>query len=177
MFVSRKKYEALLEQKKDFERIAMNAVVQNGRLLDDWGDAIEKMKSIQELNHGLVRDNDELVARIKELEAGLQGARRCSQQWAEDFEELDKAYGQLEIDCDKLREERDHYEERCRYLEGEVEDKEELKGELDFVTRYVQLANDTIFAIEDALYRQKGDNAIQLHIDEYYEEVKLLDTK
>lgn len=117
-FVSRKKYEALLEQKKDFERIATNAVAQNGRLLDDWGDAIEKMKSIQELNHGLVRDNDELVARVKEL-----------------------------------------------------------KAKLSRTTEHVKLADDAIFAIEDALYRQKGDDVIQLHIDEYYEEVKLLDTK
>lgn len=70
-FVSKKKYNELLEQKKDFERIAMNAVTQNGRLLEEWGTAIEEMKSIQELNHGLVRHNDELLARVKELEAKL----------------------------------------------------------------------------------------------------------
>ena len=70
-FVSKKKYNELLKQKKDFERIAINAVTQNGRLLDDWGAAIEEMKSIQELNHRLVRHNDELLARVKELEAKL----------------------------------------------------------------------------------------------------------
>ena len=127
MFVSRKKYEALLEQKKDFERIAMNAVAQNGRLLEEWNAAIKEMESVHELNKHLVRLNDELLVRVKELEAELQGTGRCSQQWAEDFKELDKAYGQLEIDCDKLREERDHYEERCRYLEDELSHYEEKR--------------------------------------------------
>ena len=68
MWISKRKYNALLEQKNDFERIAGNAVAQNGRLLDQWHEAIEEMKSIQELNHQLVRHNDELVARVKELE-------------------------------------------------------------------------------------------------------------
>ena len=119
-FVSKKKYNELLKQKEDFERIATNAVAQNGRLLDDWGAAIEEMKGIQELNHRLVRHNDELLARVKELEAELQGARQTIQQWAGEFEELDIVYGQLEIERDTLREERDHYEERCRYLEDEL---------------------------------------------------------
>jgi DNA-binding transcriptional regulator GbsR (MarR family) len=70
-FVSRKKYDELLKQKEDFERIATNAVTQNGRLLDEWDAAIKEMKSIQELNHSLVRDNDELLARCKELKAKL----------------------------------------------------------------------------------------------------------
>ena len=42
-FVSKKKYNELLEQKKDFERIATDAVAQNGRLLEDWGAVIEQM--------------------------------------------------------------------------------------------------------------------------------------
>jgi hypothetical protein len=58
-----------------------------------------------------------------------------------------------------------------------LEQKEELEVKLSRTTEHIQLADGTIFAIEEALYRQKGDNAIQLHIDEYYEEVKLLDTK
>ena len=117
-FVSKKKYDSLLEQKKDFERIATNAVAQNGRLLEDWNAAIKEMESVHELNKHLVRLNDELLARVKELEA-----------------------------------------------------------KLSRTTEHVKLADDTIFDIEDALYRQKGDDVIQLHIDEYYEEVKLLDTK
>lgn len=117
-FVSRKKYEELLEQKKDFERIATNAVAQNGRLLEDWGAAIKEMEELQKSNLRLIERNRGLVARCGELET-----------------------------------------------------------KLSRTTEHVKLADDTIFDIEDALYRQKGDSVIQLHIDEYYEEVKLLDTK
>jgi hypothetical protein len=67
-FVSKKKYNALLEQKKDFERIATNAISQNGRLLDGWDAAIKEMKEIQELNHKLAKHNDVLLAYTKELE-------------------------------------------------------------------------------------------------------------
>ena len=119
-FVSKKKYNELLKQKEDFERIATDAVAQNGRLLDEWDAAIKEMKSIQALNHQLVSHNDELLARCKELEVELQMTRQDIQQWTDDFEELDLAYGRLETDCDRLREERDHYEERCRYLEDEL---------------------------------------------------------
>lgn len=117
-FVSRKKYEELLEQKKDFERIAINAVAQNGRLLEDWGAAIKEMEEFQKSNLRLIERNRGLLA-------------RCS----------------------------------------------ELESKLSRTTEHIQLADGTIFAIEEALYRQKGDGVIQLHIDEYYEEVKLLDTK
>jgi chromosome segregation ATPase len=177
MFVSKKKYNELLEQKKDLEKIATNAVAQNDRLLEEWNAAIQEKRDLRESNLRLVEYNDKLLAHCKELEAKLQGARQDSQQWAEDFEELDSAYGQLEIGYDRLCEERDHYEERCRYLEGEVEDKEELEAKLALVTEHIQLADGVIFAIEEALYRQRGDDVIQRHVDEYYEEVKLLDTK
>lgn len=70
-FVSKKKYNELLEQKKDFERIATNAVAQNGRLLEEWDAAIKEMKDIQKLNLRLVEHNDELLAHCKELEAKL----------------------------------------------------------------------------------------------------------
>jgi hypothetical protein len=70
-FVSKKKYNALLEQKKDFERIAMNAVTQNGRLLEEWDAAIKEMKDIQKLNLRLVEHNDELLASVKELRVKL----------------------------------------------------------------------------------------------------------
>ena len=135
MFIRRKIYNALLEQKNDFERIASKAVTQNGRLLDQWKETLAELKDIQAFNHSLIDRNDELLARVKELETELQGARQYSQQWADDFEELDIAYGQLEIERDTLREERDHYEERCRYLEGEMEDKEELEAKLSFVIK------------------------------------------
>lgn len=71
MWISKKKYNELVKQKDDFERIAHNAVTQNGRLLDQWRDALDEMKSIQELNHQLVEHNEELLAHIKELEHQL----------------------------------------------------------------------------------------------------------
>ena len=70
-FVSKKKYDELLKQKENFERIAEKAVTQNGRLLEDWNDVIKEMKSIQELNHQLAERNDKLHSRVKELEAKL----------------------------------------------------------------------------------------------------------
>ena len=70
-FVSKKKYNELLEQKNDFERIASNAVAQNGRLLDDWGAAIEKMEELQKDNLRLIEYNEGLLARCRELEAKL----------------------------------------------------------------------------------------------------------
>ena len=135
MWISKKKYNELVAQKDDYDRIAFNAVEQNGRLLDELDAAIKEMESIQDLNHRLQRRNEELLTCIKELEAELQEVRQYNQQWADDFEELDIAYGHLEIERDTLREERDHYEERCRYLEGEVEDKEELEAKLDFTIK------------------------------------------
>lgn len=71
MWISKKKYNELIAQKDDFERIASNAVTQNGRLLGEWHECIEKMKDIQEFNHILVDRNEELAARCRELEAKL----------------------------------------------------------------------------------------------------------
>lgn len=74
MWISKKKYNELVAQKDDFERIATNAVAQNGRLLDEWHDAIKEMESIQGLNHQLVNYNEELLARVRELEIQLGSA-------------------------------------------------------------------------------------------------------
>ena len=71
MFIRRKVYNELLEQRSDFERIAVKAVAQNGRLLDEWHENLEEMKEIQKLNHRLEERNEGLVARCRELEAKL----------------------------------------------------------------------------------------------------------
>ena len=119
-FVSKKKYNALLAQKEDFERIATNAVTQNGRLLDHWKGAMEEMKSIQELNHRLVEHNEELLARVKELEDELERARQDIQRGADEFEEFDIAYGDLEIERDRYKERVDAFEEG-KYIVREAE--------------------------------------------------------
>lgn len=129
-FVSKKKYNALLEQKEDFERIAMNAVAQNGRLLDEWDNALKEMKSIQELNHHLVDRNDKLLARVKELEAEKEGLELRVAILNTDYDALDYEHVWVCRETEVLREERDHYEERCRYLEDELlhyQEKEEEK--------------------------------------------------
>ena len=71
MWISKKKYNELVEQKDDLERIATNALAQNSRLLDEWRESIEKMKDIQALNHIIVDHNEELTNRCNELEAKL----------------------------------------------------------------------------------------------------------
>lgn len=135
MFIRRKTYNELIAQKDDYEKIAHHTIQLNGRVIESNERILEEMKGVQELNYNLQRRNEELLVRIEQLETELQGAKRYSQQWADDFEELDLAYGRLETDYDRLHEERDHYEERCRYLEGEVADKEELEAKLDFVIK------------------------------------------
>lgn len=71
MWISKKKYNELVAQKDDFNRIATDAVAQNGRLLEEWHQVLVEMKEIQELNHRLVKFNDELLASVKELKDKL----------------------------------------------------------------------------------------------------------
>lgn len=135
MFIRRKTYNELNEQRETWKELAekMTAVAESfQRNGSKWQDIAI---SCQEDNKRLVAHEEEMLAKMKELETELRRVRRDNQRWAEDFEELDIAYGRLDTDYDKLREERDHYEERCRYLEGEMEDKEELEAKLDFVIK------------------------------------------
>ena len=116
-FVSKKKYDTLLEQKKDFERIATNAVTQNGRLLEQCDAAIKEMKSIHELNHQLVEHNDELLARIKELEAEKEGLELRVDILNTDYDALDYEHGRVCRRLDTVCEERDYYKERVEAFE------------------------------------------------------------
>ena len=91
MWISKKKYNALVAQKEDFERIASNAVTQNGRLLDEWSTVLQEMKDIQRFNHTLVDRNEELVAMVDEMRSALDTARR-------QVEELEQQLTSTEID-------------------------------------------------------------------------------
>ena len=71
MWISKKKYNELVEQRDNFNKIATDAVAQNGRLLNEWHAAIEEMKDIQRLNLRLQEDNEGLLACCKELETKL----------------------------------------------------------------------------------------------------------
>jgi predicted nucleic acid-binding Zn-ribbon protein len=91
MWISKKKYNALVAQKEDFERIASNAVTQNGRLLDQWKEVMEEMYDIQRFNHVLVDRNEELVAMVDEMRSELDTTRR-------QVEELEHQLTETEID-------------------------------------------------------------------------------
>ena len=160
MWISKKKYNELIERRDEFERIASNAVAQNGRLLDEWHDAIEEMKSIQELNHQLVRHNDELLAHSRGLEAEKEGLELRVDILNTDYDALDFEHVKVCRQAETLREERDHYEERCRYLEGEIEDKEELEAKLCFVIEqrdyyYNLLENTEGVHVGDVIVKEK----------------------
>ena len=70
-FVSKKKYDALLKQKEDFERIATNAVQLNERVINNNERILQEMRDVQILNFSIQQRNEELLARVKELEAKL----------------------------------------------------------------------------------------------------------
>ena len=71
MFIRKKKYNELQKQRDTFEGIAGRAVEQNGRILDGWRETLDELNEIQEMNRDLVKYNDVLVARVKDLEAKL----------------------------------------------------------------------------------------------------------
>lgn len=125
MFISKKKYNELVAERDKWDSIASEAVAQNGRLLTQMDSAIKEMKDIQAFNHSLIDRNEELLTRIKELEAEKEGLELRVAILNTDYDALDYEHVRVCRAAEALREERDHYEERCRYLEGEVEDLEE----------------------------------------------------
>jgi hypothetical protein len=70
-FVSKKKYDALLKQKEDFERIATNAVQLNESVINNNERILQEMRDVQILNFSIQQRNEELLVRVKELEAKL----------------------------------------------------------------------------------------------------------
>ena len=71
MWISKKKYNELVAQKDDFERIAYEAVQQNSRLLEEMSKMNELQKEINETDKGLVELNDELITEIEGLKEKL----------------------------------------------------------------------------------------------------------
>lgn len=170
-----------------FEAVAISCQEDNKRILKQQKEMIDTMRKTEaelaEMRRKysvLRRDYEVLMNDYEVLDTEyckLEAERDHLSDELTYYEEDKKELEELEVKYGKVEEERDHYEERCRYLEGEVEDKEELEAKLNSATEHVKLADSTIFDIEDAIYRQKGDDIIQLHIYEYYKEVKHLDTK
>ena len=153
MWISKKKYNELIEQKDNYERIARETIQLNGRVIDSNKRILEQTKDVQELNYRLQRHNEELVTRCQELEAEKDGLELRVDILNTDYNALDYEHVRICRQAETLREERDHYEERCRYLEGEIADKEELEAKLDFAIRqrdyYYDLLENTSDAYEE----------------------------
>lgn len=95
-FVSKKKYDTLLEQKKDYERLAFETIQLNGRVISNNEKILQEMKSIQELNHNLTKLNDELLAHCKELEAKLNFVIKQRDYYYELLEDTSEVGGEAE---------------------------------------------------------------------------------
>jgi hypothetical protein len=70
-FVSKKKYNELIEQKDNYERIAYEAVQQNSRLLEEMAKMNELNQQINETDKGLVELNDALIVELDGLKEKL----------------------------------------------------------------------------------------------------------
>ena len=71
MWISKKKYNELVAQKDEFERIAYDAVQQNGRLLEEMAKMNELQKEMNETDKGLVALNDSLIIELEGLKEKL----------------------------------------------------------------------------------------------------------
>jgi predicted transcriptional regulator len=67
MWISKKKYNELVAERDNYNRIASETIQLNGRVIDSNARILEEMKGIQELNHCLQQRNEELLAHIEEL--------------------------------------------------------------------------------------------------------------
>ena len=66
MFIRKKKYNELVAQKDDYERIAFETIQLNGKVLSNNGRMLQEMEEIQKLNLRLAERNEELLAHVKE---------------------------------------------------------------------------------------------------------------
>lgn len=95
-FVSKKKYDAMVAERDKWDSIASEAIAQNSRLLAQADKTIKEMKSIQELNHRIIKLNDELIAHCKELEAKLSLVIKQRDYYYDLLENTSEAEGEAE---------------------------------------------------------------------------------
>lgn len=117
MFISKKKYQALLAERDRWEELAASTSAQNGSLLTELKEMHAIAKTVNDHNGQLIKQN-KLLKEARDYAAGMADYYKDLLESKTDEEDL--AYSRLETDYEKLREERDHYEERCRYLEDEL---------------------------------------------------------
>ena len=92
MFISKKKYNELVAQKDNYERIASETIQLNGRVIANNERVIKQMMDVQEFNHCLQQRNEELLAHIKELEAKLDLAIKLRNYYYDLLESTSDAY-------------------------------------------------------------------------------------
>lgn len=103
-FVSKRKYKAMIEERDNWHKIADSYKEAFEKSEEDYDRIFKEAVEINDLNKVTCDLNERILADLRRVES----------------------------ERDAIREERDHYEERCRYLEGEIEDKEELEAKLRF---------------------------------------------
>lgn len=91
MWISKKTYNELIAQKDNYEQIAHETILLNGRVIESNERILEEMKGVQELNHNLQRRNEELLSMIDQMQAALDTAHR-------QIEELEHQLTETEID-------------------------------------------------------------------------------
>ena len=71
MFIRKKKYNELIAQKDNYEKIAHDTILLNGRVIESNKRLLDEMRGVQELNHNLQQQNEELLVRVEGLKAKL----------------------------------------------------------------------------------------------------------
>ena len=111
MWISKKRYNELIEQRDNYERIASETIQLNGRVIDSNARILEEMKGIQELNHRLQQHNEELVDYAQRLE---ETTRRAV---CEKDEMIDECL-EMKAKLDLAIQQRDYYYDLLKNTEG-----------------------------------------------------------
>ena len=111
MWISKKKYNELIEQRDNYERIASETIQLNGRVIDSNARILEEMKGVQELNHRLQQNNEELIIHSQRLE---EIARRAV---CEKDEMIDECL-EMKAKLDLAIQQRDYYYDLLKNIEG-----------------------------------------------------------
>lgn len=67
MWISKKKYNAMIKERDNLAAIADRAITQNGRLLDQWSEQLEFDQILNEDNKILINRNKELEQKLDEM--------------------------------------------------------------------------------------------------------------
>ena len=92
MWISKKDYNDLVAQTDNYEKIASETILLNGRVIDSNARLLEEIEDVQKLNLRLQEHNEELVACCKELEAKLSLAIKQRDYYYDLLENTSDAY-------------------------------------------------------------------------------------